>query len=192
MARAAYSYSDIVLLDDPLAAVDAYVGKSILENCLLEGPLSTRTRILVTHALHVLNKTDYIYVMDQGKIIEEGSYSVCITRYRDGYPTDDLSKDLMSHSVVFARLIEEYGNPDSRKQGAGATTTANGNQKEAQKGGDSPVSDALMQAEERNTGAVTWDVWKKYLQSAGGYFWVPIILGLLLLSQANNGMYKIC
>ena len=76
LARAAYSDSDIVLLDDPLSAVDSQVGKSVLENCLLSGPLAKRTRILVTHALHVLDKTDYIYVMDNGVIIEQGTYEV--------------------------------------------------------------------------------------------------------------------
>ncbi len=78
LARAAYSPSEIVLLDDPLSAVDAYVGKSILENCLLNGPLASRTRILVTHALHVLDKADYIYVVDDGQIKEQGTYAVSI------------------------------------------------------------------------------------------------------------------
>ena len=54
------------------------MGKSILENCLLAGPLANRTRILVTHALHVLDKTDYIYVMDEGIIVEQGTYEVTI------------------------------------------------------------------------------------------------------------------
>src|ERR1700733_13259985 len=76
LARAAYSSSDVVLLDDSLSAVDAYVGKAILENCLLNGPLADKTRILVTHALHVLDKTDYIYVMEDGVITEEGTYDV--------------------------------------------------------------------------------------------------------------------
>lgn len=71
-----YSQADISLLDDPLSAVDAYVGKYILENCLLNGPLATRTRVLVTHALHVLDKSDYIYVMDNGVVAEEGTYQV--------------------------------------------------------------------------------------------------------------------
>jgi ABC-type bacteriocin/lantibiotic exporter with double-glycine peptidase domain len=80
LARAAYSQSEIVILDDPLSAVDAYVGKYILDHCLLEGPLANRTRILVTHSLHVLDKVDYIYVMDNGAIVEQGTYSVRITR----------------------------------------------------------------------------------------------------------------
>lgn len=78
MARAAYSLSDVILLDDPLSAVDAYVGKAILDQCLLNGPLADRTRILVTHALHVLDKTDYIYVMDNGAIVEQGTYDVSV------------------------------------------------------------------------------------------------------------------
>lgn len=57
LARAAYSDSDIILLDDPLSAVD---GESILRVCLLSGPLAGKTRVLVTHDMHVLDRTDYI------------------------------------------------------------------------------------------------------------------------------------
>ena len=76
LARAAYSGADIVLMDDSLSAVDSYVGKKLLENCLLRGPLASKTRVLVTHALHVLDRTDYIYVMDEGKIVEQGTFAV--------------------------------------------------------------------------------------------------------------------
>lgn len=64
------------MLDDPLSAVDSHVGKDIMENCLLSGPLSHKTRILVTHALHFLDKTDYIYVIQDGSIVEEGTHKV--------------------------------------------------------------------------------------------------------------------
>ena len=76
LARAAYSGADIVLMDDSLSAVDAYVGKKLLDTLLLSGPLAEKTRVLVTHALHVLDKTDYIYVMDEGAIVEQGTYAV--------------------------------------------------------------------------------------------------------------------
>lgn len=78
LARAAYSNTDIVLMDDSLSAVDAYVGKAILDNCLLSGPLASKTRVLVTHSLHVLDKTDYIYVMDSGAIVEQGTFDVSL------------------------------------------------------------------------------------------------------------------
>ncbi|KAH9476201.1 ABC-type transporter cicA [Psilocybe cubensis] len=172
LARAAYSDSDIVLLDDPLSAVDAYVGKSILENCLLSGPLSDRTRVLVTHALHVLDKTDYIYVMDNGVIIEQGTY-----------------QDLMMNSQIFSRLMDEYGNleveeeeqakSDAKKKNKG-DKSANGG---TEGGGMKKGNPALMQLEERNTGAVTWSVYKKYLGFAGGVVWAPVIVLLLTLTQ---------
>ncbi|KAG6863875.1 hypothetical protein C0991_002490, partial [Blastosporella zonata] len=42
---------------------------------------------------------------------------------------------------------------------------------------------ALMQAEERNTGSVTWKVYGDYLGFAGGLIWAPTILLLLTLTQ---------
>lgn len=91
LARAAYTDAEIILLDDPLSAVDAYVGKAILENCLTSGPLAKKTRILVTHALHVLDKTDYLYVMDKGVIIEEGTYEVRLLASARLMTVDDLT-----------------------------------------------------------------------------------------------------
>ena len=76
LARAAYSGADIILMDDSLSAFDAHVGKAVLENCLLSGPLAGKTRVLVTHALHVLHMADYIYVMDKGDVVEQGTYQV--------------------------------------------------------------------------------------------------------------------
>ena len=71
----------MVLLDDPLSAVDAYVGHHLLENCILNGPFANRTRILVTHHLDVLPKADLVLVMDRdgnndGRIIQQGTYEV--------------------------------------------------------------------------------------------------------------------
>ncbi|KAJ3517101.1 hypothetical protein NLJ89_g715 [Agrocybe chaxingu] len=164
LARAAYSRREIVLLDDPLSAVDAYVGKNILDNCILDGPLSKRTRILVTHALRVLDKTDYIYVMDNGKIIEQGTYS-----------------DLTANSPVFSRLIEDYGKTDTSSR---SSTTTGGQVGQGKTGDASDVDDTLMQLEERLTGAVSWKVYTNYLRKAGGLAWAPIILSLLIINEA--------
>lgn len=72
--------SDIVLLDDPLSAVDAHVGRHLLQNCILAGPLANRTRVLVTHHLDVLPFADYVVVMDSdgtvGRIVQQGTYAV--------------------------------------------------------------------------------------------------------------------
>ncbi|KAF9042985.1 multidrug resistance-associated ABC transporter [Panaeolus papilionaceus] len=170
LARAAYSNSEIVLMDDPLSAVDAYVGKAILEDCILSGPLAKKTRILVTHALHVLDKTDYIYVMDNGIIIEQGTY-----------------EDLMANSVVFARLIADYGSLEEGSEDGEAGPDSRRKKKqdgEVEDAGPKKADAQLMQTEERNTGAVEWSVYGRYLKFGGGLFWAPVILGLLALSQA--------
>lgn len=65
IARAAFEDSEVVLLDDPLSAVDALVGHHLLQNCILSGPLAERTRILVTHPLDVLPQADLVLVMDR-------------------------------------------------------------------------------------------------------------------------------
>ncbi|KAG6877944.1 hypothetical protein C0993_001802 [Termitomyces sp. T159_Od127] len=176
LARAAYSDSDIVLLDDPLSAVDAYVGKGILDQCLLSGPLSKRTRVLVTHALHVLDKTDYIFVMDNGVVTEQGTY-----------------KNLMKDASIFSSLMDEYGTTKAQKGvKPGEQGTARIAVVERDQTAKKEVEAALMQAEERNTGAVTWDIYKNYLRFCGGLVWAPIIVFLLLLnesSQVGNNLF---
>ncbi|KAF5354262.1 hypothetical protein D9756_007067 [Leucocoprinus leucothites] len=175
LARAAYADADIVLLDDPLSAVDAYVGKAILENCLTSGPLAKKTRILVTHALHVLDKADYIYVMDEGVVIEEGTY-----------------EDLIKDSVVFARLMEEHGSKEQEEDvdDSDKKKPKKDGKDEGGSGGNAKKGADLMQVEERNVGAVTWDVYKRYLNFSGGIVWAPIAISLLFLTQgtqvANN------
>lgn len=52
LARAVYSNKDIFLLDDPLSAVDAHVGKHIFEECIKK-ELHGKSVILVTHQLQV-------------------------------------------------------------------------------------------------------------------------------------------
>ncbi len=53
LARACYAGADVVLLDDPLSAVDAHVGRHLLDSCI-GGLLKGATRVLVTHQLHAL------------------------------------------------------------------------------------------------------------------------------------------
>ncbi|KAF6027052.1 ABCC5 [Bugula neritina] len=73
IARAVYSNSDIILLDDPLSAVDAHVGQHIFTHCLKD-VLRNKTVLFVTHQLQFLTGCDYVLVMEEGRIVEEGTH----------------------------------------------------------------------------------------------------------------------
>uniref|UniRef100_A0A8C4HTI5 Multidrug resistance-associated protein 4 n=1 Tax=Dicentrarchus labrax TaxID=13489 RepID=A0A8C4HTI5_DICLA len=64
LARAVYQDADIYLLDDPLSAVDAEVGKHLFEQCIC-GLLKNKCRILVTHQQQHLKAADQIVVIKE-------------------------------------------------------------------------------------------------------------------------------
>ncbi|KAI8811583.1 P-loop containing nucleoside triphosphate hydrolase protein [Cladochytrium replicatum] len=73
LARAAYSRAGIVLLDDPLSAVDAPTAQHLFKHCIL-GVMRNRTRLLVTHAVPlVLPRADFILVMNSGTVVGQGT-----------------------------------------------------------------------------------------------------------------------
>ncbi|KAI6235875.1 hypothetical protein M3Y95_00097800 [Aphelenchoides besseyi] len=75
LARALYRQPEILLLDDPFAAVDSVVGKTIFDKAI--GPTSLTsscTRILVTHSLYPLPYTDLICVLKDGQIAKTGTF----------------------------------------------------------------------------------------------------------------------
>ncbi|XP_047210879.1 ATP-binding cassette sub-family C member 4-like isoform X2 [Girardinichthys multiradiatus] len=74
LARAVYQDADIYLLDDPLSAVDAEVGKHLFEQCIC-GLLKNKCRVLVTHQLQYLKAADKILVLREGHIMGQATYS---------------------------------------------------------------------------------------------------------------------
>lgn len=73
LARAMYSGGDIFLIDDSLSALDNEVGQKIFSD-LIKKEWANKTRILVTHATHILPDCDKIVLMKKGKICFEGKY----------------------------------------------------------------------------------------------------------------------
>lgn len=77
LARLVYHSPDVLLFDDPLSAVDARIGNAIYKECF-ESYLSTKTRVLVTNHLHLLENVDKIIVLDQGSIAFHGTFKECM------------------------------------------------------------------------------------------------------------------
>lgn len=75
LARAIYANADIYMLDDPLSAVDAHVGKHIFDHVIgPNGMLKNKTRLFVTNSLSFLPQVDHIFMLENGTIAESGSY----------------------------------------------------------------------------------------------------------------------
>ena len=73
IARVFYKKPEIYIFDDCLSSVDANKEQKILEN--LKKETNSKTTIIISHRISTLEKSDNIIVMDEGKIIEEGTHS---------------------------------------------------------------------------------------------------------------------
>ena len=73
LARAVYSGWDIVLMDDPVSALDSNVKHKIFQK-VFWGELKYKTRILITHAVEFLNLADRIVIVEHGSIKHIGTY----------------------------------------------------------------------------------------------------------------------
>ncbi|CAL1518378.1 ABC transporter ATP-binding protein [Chitinophaga sp. MM2321] len=84
IARALIKDPDILIFDDCLSAVDARTEKEIIGN--LYAYLKNKTAIIITHRIFSLFEFDKIIVLDEGKIIEEGTHDELLSL--NGYYTE--------------------------------------------------------------------------------------------------------
>ncbi|MCM3639407.1 ABC transporter ATP-binding protein/permease [Sporosarcina luteola] len=72
IARALVKNPEILILDDSLSAVDAKTEAKIIEN--IQSERSGKTTIITTHRLSAIQHADWIIVLDDGRVIEEGRH----------------------------------------------------------------------------------------------------------------------
>jgi len=72
LARALIKNPDIIVLDEATSSLDTHSEKKIQKS--LESIYDIKTIIVIAHRLSTIIKADTIYVIDGGKIIEEGNY----------------------------------------------------------------------------------------------------------------------
>ncbi|HKU62812.1 MAG TPA: ABC transporter ATP-binding protein [Gemmatimonadales bacterium] len=78
IARALAQDPPVFVLDDALSAVDAHTEARIL--AALRGALEGRTSIIVSHRLAAVRDADWILVLAEGQVVEEGTHADLIAR----------------------------------------------------------------------------------------------------------------
>ena len=146
LARAVYSGADIYLLDDPLSAVDARVGRHIFERCIL-GRLSDTLRILVTHRVEYFQHADCIVVLQNGRVRCQGKY-----------------EELLTSDEYFAELVQNKkaaSEEDENKKGPAVASVASA---EAEPPSESEGFHTVE--EDREVGSVTGHTYWTYVKAA--------------------------
>ncbi|KAJ6519437.1 hypothetical protein C8R45DRAFT_1066135 [Mycena sanguinolenta] len=164
LARALYADTEIMLLDDVLAALDVHTAKWIVDKCLRGDLIKGRTVIMVTHNVAMAKPVaSYVVSMGlDGHIHSHGSISEALAT--DEILAEELSKD----QEVLDKKTDEVDAPPV---------------------GDKKADGKLIVAEEVEEGHISWDSLKLYFKGLGGnhalLFFTLFLTGLGLTELSN-------
>mmetsp|Transcript_6250 Transcript_6250/g.18862 ORF Transcript_6250/g.18862 Transcript_6250/m.18862 type:complete len:1282 (+) Transcript_6250:91-3936(+) len=175
LARALYRDADVYLLDDPLSAVDAHVGKALFEKAICGPLVKNKTRILVTHHLQYIERSDRVVVMEGGKVVADGGYRGL---KRKGF------------NFSFLSLADDSEEKDDDKPGLGDTDGEKNEKQDDKLLGKKPAetngrtNGTLMTVEERAVGKVRFTVYMEYFNAVGyGFIVFYVAMSLLVMGS---------
>lgn len=94
IARALLVNPEILILDDSLSAVDAKTETAIISN--IRSERADKTTFITTHRLSAVEHADWILVLDEGKIIEEGRHKTLLANngwYKEQYERQQIEAE---------------------------------------------------------------------------------------------------
>jgi ATP-binding cassette, subfamily C (CFTR/MRP), member 4 len=159
LARAFYNnQSDLLLLDDPLSAVDAGVANTIFFSAIQKlGVARGKCVVLVTHQHQFVGSADRCILLDSGKVAATGSYEQCKSATTSSWTTEQQQTTVDELEVANQVPLE-------KRQTKWKET----------------------QDEKRMTGIVKWDTWKFYLRALGGYPACASLLAVFVFTQVSQ------
>lgn len=155
LARALYSPSKLVFLDDCLSALDSRTARHIFFHAIKGPLLKGRICVLATHHTQLtIPYSDFVVVLEAGKVQYQGpsgAQNVFLDRYRSSEPDQKI-------------LETDAGMLDDGS--------------DLQNANRSQDNDVAHRESDSGEGAVSWDVVKGYLNDLGSsWFWIMVLAG---------------
>lgn len=189
LARAVYKNADIYLLDDPLSAVDAHVAHFLFYECICR-TLAGKTRLLVTHHVHLLPHCDKVIVLVDGQVKASGSYTDILASGIDlstlasngqaplNAPTESAPAAVaVAVDEIKPEVAAETAKPKDDRQFDEIRRIASVSAALRKQDSRSTV---LMSKEERQEGDVSWSCYVYYIRSGGVGLFSLFMLSVLI------------
>eukprot|EP01052_Picozoa_sp_SAG31_P006856 SAG31_NODE_320_length_17748_cov_4.201881_15_plen_616_part_00 len=90
----------LLVLDDPLSAVDASVGSAIFENALEKYCACGGTVIMAMNQLHLAKLCDHVIYLEGGRVAQQGTFE------------ELMDQSGVNRSVEFSELMRQFGGED--------------------------------------------------------------------------------
>ncbi|GME70934.1 unnamed protein product [Ambrosiozyma monospora] len=150
LARALYSNSAYVLLDDCLSAVDSHTAVHIYENALTGDLMKNRTCILISHNVPLtVKEADFVVVMKNGRVKAQGSVDDIIAA--DGFDAEVLKS--IADSKTTTTVVSTEG-PSNNSDEAEDVENDEGD----------TAKGKLIEEETKSDGSVSLDVYATYFK----------------------------
>ncbi len=162
LGRCVIQDPEVVLLDDPLSAVDVNTEKALVSSLIL-GKWKNKTVVIATHRLEALGEFDRILFLEKGKIEAEGSL-----------------KEILEKSASFKHFYSHHLEVHALENDSELAATIGGESEKAET--------RLMSDEDREEGAVKGSLYYDYIKALGGegrhqkIIIMTLILGVLAIS----------
>ncbi|NXR35906.1 MRP4 protein, partial [Zosterops hypoxanthus] len=174
--------ADIYLLDDPLSAVDAEVGRHLFEKCICQA-LNQKISVLVTHQLQYLRAANQILILKDGKMVGKGTYAEFL---RSGIDFASLLKK--DEEVVEQLSVPGTPNLKSARNRTFSESSVLSQDSSSQKDGavEQPPGENALAAvpeESRHEGKISFKVYRKYFTAGANYFVIFILIVFNILAQ---------
>ena len=181
----------LMLLDDPLSAVDGHVGEHLFSEAICGDVSKGVTRILVTHHVQFLPKCDAVIVLDDGEIKHYGTYDELVNAGVDFHTAVDVTELEENNEENDSSKEEKKQKRRKKKNKKSSDATSNEKDKDTKGDEKNPSKShsesakkqgqTLISEEERDTGSVDLGKYSYYAKAGGIWntlsFFLTQILG---------------